>query len=162
MIITINEFKQYLNENMLIDSTQYVNYPGISFEEDNNELNIKINNEYAGFLRFGFDFKIHGMNYISISTIDIEDKFKRKGIYTAIIKGIAYYCRKIISKGKSHNDSYGGVVSFPYDPDTDQKRSSDAESFWLNLYNNNNASRRQDKDGGYLYWTTKSFGSTNH
>ena len=106
----------------IFDFTDYAKYPGIVFDSDGG---FKINGEYAGCIRFGGIEEFEGEDYLVSEMILIEDKFKRKGIYSSIIKGAAELVKE--------TGNGAGVISFQFDISSEQERSEEANLFWKGL-----------------------------
>ena len=102
--------------------TDYVKYPGIVFGSDGD---FQINGEHAGCIRFGGIEEFEDKDYLVLEMILIEDKFKRKGIYSSIIKGAAEWTKEI--------GNGAGAISFQFDLSSEQERSEEANLFWKGL-----------------------------
>lgn len=158
MITTIKDWKifesntDFNNEDIL----KYVDYPGFTFKKNKlNNFNLYLNDINIGFFRADSFVTINGSEYLVIDTVYLDEDQQRKGIYKAIIKGLAKYGKKE-SVGK-FRPLYNGVASYPFDISSDTERTQEATAFWEKMYNERNAFKRLDRDGGYIYWTTKKF-----
>jgi GNAT superfamily N-acetyltransferase len=138
----IKMFEGFLNESESLEMavSEFIKYPGISFEDGDLDVVFNIDGEYAGEYRFSGIYN----GYIVAEVIFVEPKFKRKGIYSAIIDGAVEYC-KATKKAK-------GIMSAPYDADgMDIPRSPEANAFWDGVEKKGKARRKDTEDGPEYY-----------
>lgn len=142
----IELFENFVNkehERLEMAVSKFVKYPGISFKDGGIDVMFYVDGELAGEYRFSGIYQ----GYIVAEVIVVEPKFKRRGLYSAIIDGAVEYC-KATKKAK-------GIMSAPFDADgMDIPRSAEANAFWAGLEKKGKA-RRKDTEEGPEYYSPK-------
>jgi len=133
----IKIFEKFSTDRLEAKVAQYIKYPGMTFDTDSdNNVAMKINGEYAGEYRFSGVYN----NYITAEVIFVEPRFKRKGIYTAVIKGAMDYAKT--------TKNIKGIASYPFDADgMDIERSAEANAFWEGMVRKGLAVRKEGDEG---------------
>ena len=102
------------------------------YDKNTNELIIDISiikfgeYDYSHILEI-FGKEIHG-NLITVNTVNISKKHRRKGLYKKLINNILKW---------SNENGFNGLISSEFNIDTEFRRSEKATSFWEKQFKTN-------------------------
>jgi len=138
-------FEEFENADSYV--ADMIKYPGLTCKPAGINTIMVINDEEVGEFRFAGVDNFYGKRYLIEEMIYVEKKYRRKGIYSAVIDAAIKYAK---SKGLA------GVISTAYDMDIGQKRSDDNDNFWENLVRQGKAKKVESEwsPGEFDYVTT--------